>query len=164
MRLILENPERVPGVREAAKEAGVSPASASVLMSSLEKDGFIKKGRLDLGNPELRALRILFNVEKVAPVYKALKKEFGITGMGIYGSWAQGTNTTASDLDIWVKPKEGEERKKAEIRERIEQLVGGVQTNVVFLTEKKTKQLNKEDPVFYSALFYSYLIGGEKIA
>ncbi|MFP3949865.1 MAG: hypothetical protein ACLFUZ_02095 [Candidatus Micrarchaeia archaeon] len=48
----------------------------------------LKKGKLDLGNPELRALRIMFNVEMMAPAYQALKKEFGILGMGIYGSWA----------------------------------------------------------------------------
>ncbi len=163
MRLILENPEKVPGVREAAKEAGVSPASASVLMASLEKDGFIKKGKLDLGNPELRALRIMFNVEKVAPAYRALKKEFGILGMGIYGSWANGTNTSASDLDVWVKMGEKEKR-TAELRERLGQMVKGVQANIVLLTEKRIMELEEEDPVFYSALFYSYLIGGERVA
>jgi predicted nucleotidyltransferase len=162
MELILGNPERVPGVREAAKECGLSPALVSVFISELAGEGFIKRGKLDLGNPELRALRVLFNVEKVAPAYEAIRKEFGATGMGIYGSWASGTNTVASDLDIWVRVKD--EKKRVEIRERLQGLIKGVRVEAVLLTEGKIAEMKEKNPVFYSALFYSFLIGGERVA
>jgi len=162
MEMLLENPEKLPGVREAARACAISPASVSIFMKGMEKDGFIKKGALNLQNPELRALRALFNVEKVAPLYPALKKEFEILGMGMYGSWASGTNTAASDLDLWVKLDSP--GKEAEIRERVENSLKGVQANIVFLDAAKIQKLREKEPVFYSALFYSFLLGGEGLA
>lgn len=162
MEMLLENPEKLPGVREAARACSISPASVSIFMRGLEMDGFIKKGALNLQNPELRALRVLFNVERAAVLYPLLKKEFGILGMGMYGSWAGGTNTTASDLDLWVKVRSlGRE---AEVREMVEKSLKGVQANIVFLDAAKIRKLREKEPVFYSALFYSFLLGGEGIA
>lgn len=165
MRLVLRDPEKSLGVREAARECGVSPASASIFFAELEKDGVLRKGRLNLENPEVRALRILFNVERVAPAFGALKKRFGIKGMGIYGSWAEGTNTPASDLDVWVlMEKEPGAEKQAELRGALRKAVGGVELSLIFLTKGKLGELGKKDSVFYSTLFHSYLIGGEGIA
>jgi predicted nucleotidyltransferase len=162
MQLLLENPEKIPGVREAARACSLSPASVSIFMQGMEKDGFIQKGALKLKNPELRALRLLFNVEKIAPLYPVLKKRFGILGMGIYGSWARGTNTLASDLDLWIRVQSpGNE---AEIRAGAGKLLKGVQANILFLDEGKMRKLRESEPVFYSALFYSFPLGGEGIA
>ncbi|MBD3397516.1 hypothetical protein GF412_00290 [Candidatus Micrarchaeota archaeon] len=164
MRLILENPERIPGVREAAKESGVSPASASVLMSSLGKDGFVKKGKLDLGNPEVRALKTLFNVERAAPAVEVLRKSIpGVKGVGIFGSWAQGTNQKDSDIDVWVKVEEEPEvLKAAEARKVLEKKLGaGV--DLVFLDEKRMKGHMEKNPVFYFSLHYSVVLWGEGV-
>jgi len=164
MQLILENPEKVPGVREVAKEAKVSPASASVFMSSLEKDGFIKKGKLDLGNPEVRALKILFNVERAAPVGELLRKRIpGIEGIGIFGSWANGTNQKDSDVDVWVKlKKEPKVLAAAEARKELEKKLG-VGVDLVFLDEKRLKGHMEKNPPFYFSLYYSLVLWGEQV-
>ena len=162
MRLILENPEKVPGVREAAKESGVSPASASVLMASLGKDGFIKKGKLDLGNPEVRTLKTLFNVERAAPAVEVLRKLVpGVKGVGVFGSWAQGTNQKDSDIDVWVRvEKEPEVLKAAEARKALEKRLGaGV--DLVFLDKKRLKGHMEKNPVFYFSLHCSIVLWGE---
>ena len=56
----------------------MSPASVSIFLSSLEKEGIFKKGKPNLEHPEIRALKILFNIERVKPVFDLLKKRFGI--------------------------------------------------------------------------------------
>ncbi len=164
MQLILENPERIPGVREVARKSGVSPASASVLMNSLGKDEFIKKGKLDLGNPEVRALKTLFNVERAAPAVEVLRKKIpGVQGVGVFGSWANGTNLKDSDIDVWVKvEKEPEMLKAAEARRTLEKKLGaGV--DLVFLDKKRVKGHMEKNPVFYFSLHYSIVLWGEGV-
>jgi predicted nucleotidyltransferase len=164
LRLLLDDPEERMGIRAAARACHLSPASVSVFVASLEKEGMFRRGRPDVENPELRALKTLFNIEKVAPLFTLVKRKFDAKGMGVYGSWAKGTNTSASDLDLWIMlDKEPTPSKTAEIRQCLREATGTVDISIVFLTKQKLDVLRKKDSVFYSMLFHSYYIGGEKI-
>lgn len=165
LRLFLDKPEESIGVRAAAKECKMSPASVSLFLSSLEKERLFRKGRPDLENPEIRALKILFNVETLKPAFDSLKRKFGISGMGMYGSWAKGNNTSASDLDVWIMlPEEPRPQKNNEIRQSLRKAVGIMEISIVFLTKRRLEDLMRKDSVFYYTLYHSFHIGGEQIA
>lgn len=165
LRLLLDKPEESIGVRAAAKECRMSPASVSLFLSSLEKEGMFKKGKPDLENPEVRALKILYNMERIRPAFNMLKRKFRILGMGVYGSWAKGNNTSASDLDVWIMlGEEPRPQLSNEIRQDLRKAVGTLEISIVFLTKKKLEELSKKDPVFYQTLYHSFHMGGEYIA
>lgn len=152
------------GIRAAARVSGLSPASVSVFVASLEKEGMFRKGKPDLENPEMRALKLFFNIERVAPAFTALKKRFDAKGMGVYGSWAKGNNTSASDLDVWLMfDKEPAPSQAAEIRQCVREITDASEVSVIFLTKQKLEVLRKKDSIFYSTLFHSYHMHGEGI-
>jgi predicted nucleotidyltransferase len=164
MQFLLDTPEKEIGVRSIAKACSVSPGFVSKFISSLEKDNFVKKGMVNLTNPELRALKILFNIERIKIAFDFLKKEFNILAMGVYGSWAHGTNTSGSDIDLWILLKRDPKPiESTDIRNAIRAKIGKVELNLVFLTKEKLELLKKKDPVFFYTLYHSFHIGGEKI-
>jgi len=76
------------------------------------------------------------------------------TGIGIYGSWADGTNTTESDLDLWIlvayyTPEL--EINAAELEQNLEADIH-CEVNSLILTSEKLRQLKAEDQPFYSGL------------
>jgi len=85
-------------------------------------------------------------------------------GVGVYGSWASGTNKEDSDIDVWVK-----------IKERIgEEVVAGIskqlnkkmksKVELLILDPEKIEVLKKEDPIFYySLVFGSIVLHGEAL-
>jgi predicted nucleotidyltransferase len=165
LKEILSNPGKAYGVRELATAVGVSPGAVSIFLRALEKDGIIKKGMPDLSNPEVRALKVLFNVETVRAIYGKLVKKFKIGGMGIYGSWAKGENTEESDLDVWIRVrKEPPPLETAEIRRIVKGGAGVANASILFVTPESLRGMREKDSVFYSTLFHSLVIGGEGIA
>ncbi|NYZ60863.1 nucleotidyltransferase domain-containing protein [Candidatus Micrarchaeota archaeon] len=162
---VLSNPGKPYGVRALAATVGVSPGAVSIFMRALEKDGIMKKKVPDLSNPEVRALKILFNVEKVRSIYGKLAKKFKIAGMGVYGSWAKGENTEDSDLDVWIRvEKEPSALETSEIRRIVKEGAGVANASILFITQESLKRMREKDSVFYSTLFHSFVIGGEGIA
>lgn len=165
MRIILDAPEEGAGVRAAARECGLSPASVSLFMKSLGEEGVLKGGRPDLGNPEVRALKILFNAERLLPAFVHLEKEYGVRGMGMYGSWAQGVNSWEEELDAWVlMEKVPEEEEAREIGRAVAAIAGISGVSVVFLTRERVEEMRAKKSMLYSALFNSFRIGGEDIS
>ena len=162
---ILSNSGKTYGVRELATAVEVSPGAVSIFLRALEKDGIMKKKVPDLSNPEVRALKILFNVEKVRAIYGKLAKKFKIAGMGVYGSWAKGENTEESDLDLWIRvEKEPPPLETAEIRRIVKGGAEVANASILFVTPESLTGMREKDSVFYSTLFHSFVIGGEGIA
>ncbi len=150
-------------MREIAKEAKVSPAQVHKYLGILEKAG-IAKGTALLENPKVHAIRLAQNLERLerANLVGLLRKKIqGIRGVGIFGSWANGTNQKDSDIDVWVRvEKEPDVLKAAEARKELEKKLGaGV--DLVFLDEKRLKGHMEKNPVFYFSLHYSIVLWGE---
>lgn len=164
LKIIFENPSEVVGVRAAARECGLSPASVSLFMQSLSKEGVLKDGKPDLENPEVRGLKILFNAERLYPAFTYLSRNFGVRGMGMYGSWTHGTNVEGEELDVWVLmvkvPEEGEARR---LGVELAAVADVPAANVVFLTRERVEEMREKKSILYSALFNSFRIGGEGI-
>ena len=152
-------------MREIAKEAKVSPAQVHKYLRILEKAG-VAKGTVLLENPNVHAIRLAQNLEgleKAGLVGMLRKKIPGVRGVGIFGSWARGTNLEKSDIDVWVRVgKEPEVLKAAEVRKELEKKLGaGV--DLVFLDEKRLKGHMEKNPVFYFSLHYSIVLWGKGV-
>jgi len=109
VRFIVNNPTQTFRVRNLSKKLKLSPAHLSRVLKQLTKLKIVKNGVVDLQNPFVKIIKILFNLEKLDEtrlVENAKKLIPNIRGIGIYGSWTTGTNYEDSDLDIWIKTDE----------------------------------------------------------
>lgn len=109
----LSSPNSQRSVREIAKDANASPASASKALRELEAGGILKKrivGRSHLYSPNLenalcRHYKALFNLEKIHT--SGFLQECGgtfrsVLSIVLYGSRAKGTNDEKSDYDFLI--------------------------------------------------------------
>lgn len=100
--------------REIARNAGLSPSSAHYVLSALSKAGLInckRNGRMcfysiDATNPYLKGFRLLVNLLLIEPLAEKLKRL--AHKIILFGSWADGTNTEDSDIDLFIVSSEKE--------------------------------------------------------
>ncbi|MDD5148751.1 MAG: nucleotidyltransferase domain-containing protein [Candidatus ainarchaeum sp.] len=83
-------------------------------------------------------------------------------GIGLYGSWANGTNTKESDLDFWIKSENENEKDMVKVRRFVKEKLG-LEASVIILTKKRLEGLKEKDFVFYSMLYNCFLLWGEAI-
>ena len=163
IRTILEDPEKELQVRKVAKGIKTSPASVSITLSKLKKLGLIKRKKIDISNPKVRALKILFNIEIISNEITRIKKAVPAKGIGIYGSWANGTNTGQSDLDIWIKiEKQPTAMQIAELRSKLRKRIN-IEPSLLFLTKQKVEEIKKTNPPLYFSIVYSFHLWGKHI-
>ncbi|MDE1874269.1 MAG: nucleotidyltransferase domain-containing protein [Candidatus Micrarchaeota archaeon] len=162
---ILDRPTARVRVSRIAEKVGASKGHVSEVISGLKREGIIRKDMVDLKNPYVRSLKIAINVNKISrggiiPILKTLNPE----GAGLYGSWANGTNTEESDIDMWVKTEDAVSAlKKAELRSRIGKILG-VEPQIIMLGEEQIKKLKDGNEVFYfSLLMGSIVLFGENV-
>ena len=162
--LIVLAPTRSLGVRELARELNVSPAFVSGYFKALARKGLLTRdGKPDFSSPLLRGLKLLYNIELLWPLANAISKNRLVLGIGVYGSWAFGTNTGESDLDLWVKAKRP--LSLAETAKLKLEADGFSSSDVSFLIleREKLQSLKKASPPFYYALANSFLLSGEPL-
>ena len=75
-------------------------------------------------------------------------------GIGCYGSFAEGTNSIGSDLDlfVFVENYSGELELKTAKLERDTEKITGTETNILILTPGKLQDMQKNDTPFYNSL------------
>ncbi len=162
VELLLYQPEKELKVRKISRAAGVSPALVSGTIAILKAHGIVKGGMADCLHPAAKAMKIMLNTEKIESmklVQKAKALFKNCKGIGLYGSWANGTNSKDSDLDLWIKAGGESDEKIAEFRRIFKRL--GLEANVIVLTEKRLKELKEKDFVFYCSLHNSFVLWGE---
>lgn len=152
-------------VSELARNLCLSKGLASQYLRFLVKESILRrKGRkfsVDRENPKVKALKVLLNVKQLSEIFVYLKDVKG--SIGLYGSWANGTNTKESDVDIWVKGELSEE-KIAELKGKISRKMGKI-IEILLLDENRLKRMKKDDPMFYHSLvFGSITLKGESLA
>ncbi|MDZ4245584.1 MAG: nucleotidyltransferase domain-containing protein, partial [Dehalococcoidia bacterium] len=94
--------------REIARRLGVSSGSANRALNELFSSGVVKrrmKGKMyfysiDSSNAAVTELKIIINLMLIEPVVEELKKVSD--RIVLYGSCAQGTDSSESDLDLFV--------------------------------------------------------------
>ena len=164
---ILEHVMSREGLRvtDIAKELNVSKGLVSKFMRTLLANGIVKRSDGAAYSPSdgyaARQVRKIINLSKVN--LRRLDRKM-IDGIGLYGSWARGTNTIESDADIWVKAEEYPSQEYlARLSAQLRRMLG-CEIRLLVLTPAKTQELVKDD-VFFSALTRdSVLLWGEDIA
>jgi predicted nucleotidyltransferase len=155
---ILDNPEHEPAVEELSRTLKLSKGFVSQYLKLLEENKILKKNkkyRVNLENPLTKGLKILLNLERIE--VKKFKKIPSLLGVGLYGSWANGTNKKDSDVDFWVKvkkypPEEVLARVAAELRKKL----GRVQ--ILILQPERIENMRKNDPIFYHSLVFGSIV------
>jgi len=153
-------------VTTVAKSLNISKGLVSQFLDYLYKLNVLKKqGSLYSVNFDFgltKAIKILLNVSLID--VRIFKKIPNILGVGLYGSWAKGTNDVTSDVDIWIKLKKPvNEKYIAEIEQKLrERTMHDV--SILSLYPEKLKRIKKEEVELYNSLFYnSIVLWGEGI-
>ncbi len=89
-------------VQQIATKTRLSKGLVSPYLALLERRGLLERKDRTYTlkySPITVAVKRLLNIDLVAGVFQ---KPAWATGVGMYGSWAGGTNTEESDIDLWV--------------------------------------------------------------
>jgi predicted nucleotidyltransferase len=161
---MLNNPNKPIKVTEVAKNVGASKGSVSLTLKKLTKEGIVRDLHVDISDPRVRAMKIMINVQGIVSkgIISKLKKY--TSGAGLYGSWANGTNTEDSDVDIWIKPKKSfKQALLGKLSGEISAALGA-EVQLLVLSKERIENLKKDNVVFYhSLLFSSMQLYGEGI-
>jgi len=92
-------------VQQITSKTGLSKGLVSPYLALLARDGLLAKNDRTYHlkfSPLTVAIKRLLNIDRITAVGK---KPVWSSGIGLYGSWAEGTNTEESDIDLWVYVK-----------------------------------------------------------
>jgi Transcriptional regulator len=136
-------------VQQIATKTGLSKGLVSPYLALLEQEGLLVRTdrtyHLEF-SPVTLAVKRLLNTDLVAA---AFKKPAWACGTGIYGSWAAGTNTEESDIDLWVYVKTLPSGVMvAELEREVSRAVSA-EARVLVLTPEKMAGLKQSDEPFY---------------
>ncbi len=151
-------------VAEVSRATGITKGLVSRYLRCLVEHGLLQKEGRKYSPRDIaysRAVKLLLNLEKIDLSALSLGSA---KGLGLYGSWARGTNHQDSDLDVWLRadslPPEGE----LAMLQKDLSLQAGVEVNLMVLTPEKLERLKREDPPFYNSLVMnSVTLKGEPI-
>lgn len=151
-------------VTTVSKETGTNKGLVSGYLKLLARQGLLvrkDKKYIVPDNAMVRAVKVLLNLDRVG--FNPANFNW-VRGMGIFGSWAQGTNTHESDIDIWIKVDAyPPEKELAKLQGNIRK-VTGCETNLLVLTPQKILELQARDTPFYSSLVKTFIVlEGESI-
>jgi len=136
-------------VQQIAAKTGLSKGLVSPYLALLEREGLLERTgrtyRLAF-SPVTVAVKRLLNTDLVT---SALHKPAWASGIGMYGSWALGTNTEESDIDLWVYVKTLPKGVMvAELERKVSRAVSA-EARVLVLTKEKLAGLKSSDEPFY---------------
>jgi predicted nucleotidyltransferase len=141
-------------VTEAAREAGVNKGLASRYLAILVEEGYLERdGRFFsvIDGAKTRSLKAFLNVAALEE--RVSLPEWAI-GIGLYGSWSTGTNTSESDLDLWLLVEEigpDTELEAARLERDLSAAIG-CEVTILVLTRDKLAALRDDDLPFYMSL------------
>lgn len=153
-------------VTGAARGAGVNKGLASRYLAILVEEGYLERAERDfytVDGPKTRSLKAFLNIEILDD--KVHLPDWAI-GIGLYGSWSTGTNTSESDLDLWLLVEEiGPETQLSVSRlERDLSAAMGCEATILVLTIDKLAALRGEDLPFYVSLMReAKTLAGERL-
>jgi predicted nucleotidyltransferase len=144
-------------IRAIAERLKISPGSVHKLIKIMKSDNLISELkqknriiiRLNKENSIVKEIKRLINFNRIinSSAYKKLKR---LGNIGIYGSFAKGTDDSESDLDIWIQTEKKEQDIRPIIRELEKEIK--VKVNLLILTKSKISSIKKNDAEFYTRL------------
>lgn len=136
-------------VQQVAGKTGISKGLVSQYLSLLECEGLLaRKNRTyrPAGSAWTAAVKRFLNVCLVSA---AFRKPAWSPGIGMYGSWAEGTNTEESDLDLWIFVKERPTGLAVAKIERAVSQALSAEVHILILDREKIADMKKSDEPFY---------------
>ena len=151
-------------VVEVSRATGVTKGLVSRYLRLLEEHGLLQKEGREYSphdGAHSRAIKLLLNLERIDLSALSLGSA---RGLGLYGSWARGTNHQESDLDVWIKADSlPPESVLARLQKDLSPQAGS-EVNLLVLTPEKLERLRRDDPPFCNSLFMnSVTLKGEPI-
>ncbi|MBA7473518.1 hypothetical protein ES707_08858 [subsurface metagenome] len=141
------------------------PLVSRYLRLLVQNDFCTQRGREYAWNENARSLAVkrLLNIDLLVA---AVPLPEWARGIGVYGSYAEGTNTADSDLDLWVLVDEytpDPEVPAARVGKTASAAVG-TEANLLILTPGRLSDLRETDRPFYNNLIRSSItLGGASI-
>ena len=146
-------------ISEIADKVGCSPSTAHRAISLLKREGIasLRKvknkivAELDRGNVLLKNIKSLLNVNSLLSLNE-LKNLQKYGAIGIYGSFAEGTDGPESDIDMWLYSEK--KTSALDLRKAVRSLERklGRRISSIILSPAKLKKLKAEDLEFYYRL------------
>ena len=123
-------------------------------ISTLHKKGFLERkseGRMchysiDMSNPFIKEFKILNNLLFIEPLLESLKLH--TRKVVLYGSWASGTDTQESDIDLYIVTTEKDKVKSIIEKYSYSNKVAGKKIQVVIDTPVNLLKKDKREKVF----------------
>lgn len=174
---LFETEEKIRILRRVAKRnpvtattvvaaTGTSKALVSRYLRLLVRNGFcMQRGREYAWRKNARSLaaKRLLNIDLLEA---AVSFPGWARGIGVYGSYAGGTNTAGSDLDLWMLVDEytSDLEVPATGVGKSAGAAAGTEASLLILTRERLSNLRATDQPFYSDLVRSSItLGGESI-
>lgn len=160
-RYFLLHPSEISHVRKTAAALSLAPSFVSSFVKRLEKNGMVRNNALDVSEMRVRAWSILFNMETLSFAISEIAKVSGARGIGLYGSFAKGTNNADSDIDIWLLV---DAMPSSLIAAKVRDLITrktGFKSSPLFITREKAQEMRSADPSFYYSLANSFHLWGD---
>lgn len=150
LNYLLAHPGRHFHEREIARKTGISYGSANGVLNKLHKDGILQQrgeGRMryysiDTSKTFIKELKILNNLLLLEPLAEKLKAH--AHKVVLFGSWASGTDTDESDIDLFITTS-----KEGRIRDLIDKYSNeiGKKIQAIIKTPVDLMSLNDKDKV-----------------
>ena len=149
-------------VQQIATKTGLSKGLVSPYLVLLEREGLLEKKDRTYTlkfSPLTVAVKHLLNIDLVSGVFK---KPSWATGTGMYGSWAEGTNTSESDIDLWVYCQDlPPGTAVAELEREISRALSSEVHVLVLTRDKMTAMKISDEPFYRSFVRQSITLEGE---
>jgi len=150
-------------IRDLARRAKTSPAQAHKYVLILERNGILKNRKL-AESAKTRELRALLNLKKIedSGTVDAIRKAFPKPiGIGVFGSWANGTNNSESDIDLWVRvPQKADEARVAAAKKAVEAKLGS-KADLIVVSPEMQSGLRLKSEAFYYSIYHGKVLWGE---
>lgn len=142
--------------REIARATKISYGSANLVLNYLHKKGFLKRatrGRMcfysiELSNPYIKELKILYNLLSLEPLVEKLKPH--MRKIVLYGSWADGTDTENSDIDLFIVTSSEEKVRSVIDKFSYSDKVGDHKIQAVIYSPEDLLKRDEKERVFLS--------------
>ncbi len=141
-------------VQSVADATGVSKGLVSQYLNMLVQENLLgrnKRSFLRNDTALWKAAKRLLNLDLLRP---QISLPAWAEGIGIYGSWAEGTNTTESDLDLWILVKDYDPEMEITAAELEQTIAAAIRCEVhsLILTAEKLRRIRERDQPFYAGL------------
>ncbi len=144
-------------IREIADKIDSSPGFVHTKIQLLKKHNLVKETKIknrkviqiNHNNLTLIKIKSLINIAKLTSS-KNYRKLGRIGKIGVYGSFAEGTDDANSDIDLWLFTNKNSLQFASDIRSLEKEI--GKKINLLILNNNKIKEFKKHDYEFYIRL------------